>query len=548
MSRSEGTDRMPLAGQTTPPVRYALRGRIVTMDDADTVLDDGVLYLSGDTVTAVLPADAPPPEGFQAVAVLATGGTVYPGLIELHNHLPYDVLELWQVPKHYSNRSQWGGTPEYHRLVTGPMTALGQDPRLMPAVVRYVEAKALVNGTTTSQGIALFSNAGARRMYRGLVRNVEQTDDPLLPEAASRIADVEAADATRFLARLNQPHRLLLHLAEGTDAAARAHFQALQYQPGQWAITENLVGIHCTALTAEDFKVLADHGGSMVWSPLSNLLLYGQTADIAGAKRAGVRIGLGSDWSVSGSKGLLGELKAARLASGAAGGVFSDQELVAMATSGGAAILGWQQKLGSLQAGRYADLLVIAGTGGDPYTHLIDVQNGQISLVVIAGTPRYGTADLMQALVPVELLEAPGTTAPEDHRLNLHDDAADPVVAGLTLAEATTRLSTALADLPNHVPGAHVQERTDGAPQWRLALDEIQPTGAELRPRLPLPDDSGRPSGPVLPQLAAAHPDGLTALTLDRLTASHDEGFIQLLTAETNLSPAYRSALAALLG
>ena len=37
--------------------------------------------------------------------------------------------------------------------------------------------------------------------------------------------------------------------------------------------------------TAEDFQVLAGHGGSMVWSPLSNLLLYGQTADIAAARR-----------------------------------------------------------------------------------------------------------------------------------------------------------------------------------------------------------------------------------------------------------------------
>ena len=43
-------------------------------------------------------------------------------------------------------------------------------------------------------------------------------------------------------------------------------------------------------------------------------LLYGKTADIAAAKAAGVRLGIGSDWSPSGSKNLLGELKVARLA------------------------------------------------------------------------------------------------------------------------------------------------------------------------------------------------------------------------------------------
>lgn len=521
------------------------------MDPHDTVLDDCVLYIDRGVIAAVQPAAAPPPAGFEAVTPVATGGTVYPGLIELHNHLPYDVLQLWQVPKRYTNRSQWGGTAEYHRLVTGPMTALGEDPQLMPAVVRYVEAKALVNGTTTSQGIALFSNAGARRMYRGLIRNVEQTDDSSLPEAASRIADVEAVNATRFLARLHQPHRLLLHLAEGTDARARAHFQALEFQPGQWAITDNLVGIHCTALTADDLRILADHGGSMVWSPLSNLLLYGQTADIAAAKQAGVLVGLGSDWSVSGSKGLLGELKAARLASTVAGSVFTDHELVAMATRDAATILHWDQKLGSLQPGHYADLLTIAGTAGDPYGALIDARDSDITLVAIGGTPRYGTTQLMQAILPTAQLEEPGSTAPGDHLLNLHDDTTDPVVAGLTLAEATARLTAALTNLPSRTaPATHLRAGPTDTPTWQLALDEIRPTGAELRPRLPLRESPGRPSGPAVRAPATDQPDGLAALTalvLDALAATRDTDFIRALINESNLPEDYRNALAGLL-
>lgn len=47
------------------------------------------------------------------------------------------------------------------------------------------------------------------------------------------------------------------------------------------------MGIHCAALAPGAFQILAGHGGPMVWSPLSNLLLYGQTADIAAAKQAG---------------------------------------------------------------------------------------------------------------------------------------------------------------------------------------------------------------------------------------------------------------------
>ena len=105
----------------------------------------------------------------------------------------------------------------------------------------------------------------------------------------------------------------------------------------------------------------------MIWSPLSNLLLYGKTADVVAAKTEGVRIGIGSDWSPSGSKNLLGELKVARLVSASLGNVFSDREIVAMATTNAASILQWDRVLGSLEAGKRADLIVVDGTSGDAY-------------------------------------------------------------------------------------------------------------------------------------------------------------------------------------
>ena len=61
----------------------------------------------------------------------------------------------------------------------------------------------------------------------------------------------------------------------------------------------------------------------MVWSPFSNLLLYGGTADVARARQEGVLMALGPDWSPTGSKNLLAELKVARLVSEDAGGVFT---------------------------------------------------------------------------------------------------------------------------------------------------------------------------------------------------------------------------------
>ncbi|MFV8131586.1 amidohydrolase family protein [Streptomyces syringium] len=544
----------PLAGP-----RFAVRGRVVTMNGRHDVIDDGVVYINEGVIDKVAPAGAGPPEGHEHTTVTPSGGSIYPGLIELHNHLPYNVLPLWQVPENYPNRTEWGGArnPDYGRLVTGPMRVLGEDVALMPAVVRYVEAKALVNGTTTSQGIALFSNAGARRMYRGVVRNVEATDDPALPEAATRIADVEAANAGKFLARLNQGRRLLLHLAEGRDTDARDHFLALKLSDGDrddhWAITENLIGIHCTGLLAEDFPVLARHGGSMVWSPLSNLLLYGRTAEIAAARRAGVRLALGSDWTVSGSKGLLGELKAARLASAAAGGVFTDRDLVDMATRNPAVMLRWETALGSLRAGARADLIVVAGAGGDAYSTLIDARDSDLSLVVIAGHARYGTRALMDDLTPGGQLETGVRGLPAGRAVNLRQASADPVVGALTLAEAARLLTQALADLPGTADRARraPPEAREAGPRWRLALDEIEPTGAELRPRLPLLR-AGRsvPSGPVIGGAdadLAEGPAALPSLRLDGLTATKDATYRRTLGGEMNLPPGFAAALEELL-
>src|SRR5205085_9603830 len=127
------------------------------------------------------------------------------GLIALHNGLTYDLLNTWQVPKQDENRDQWSGasTPDYHRPVTGPMAALGSSPTVTAAVVRYVEMRCLLGGTTTSQGVTLATAAGIVKHFRGLVRNVESTGDPGLPPASTHIADVVAKDGEKFLEHIS---------------------------------------------------------------------------------------------------------------------------------------------------------------------------------------------------------------------------------------------------------------------------------------------------------------------------------------------------------
>jgi cytosine/adenosine deaminase-related metal-dependent hydrolase len=527
------------------------------------------VYIDQGCFVAVQDRAQPVPAGFGGVPVVETGGILFPGLIELHNHLSYNALPLWSVPKLFQHRDQWSTYKDYRPMISGPMTVIGESRNslgqaaLLPALVRYVECKCLLGGVTTSQGIMLASNAGVQRFYRGLIRNVEQTDDPTLAEAQGRIADVVAKDAKKFLTRLQKEDScFLLHLSEGvTDPSqplsiARKHFLALEIKKGEWALNDTFCGIHSAGLLPEDFAVLAQQQSSMVWSPLSNLLLYGGTARVDAARAAGVKIGLGSDWSPTGSKNLLGELKVAWLYSqNVLNGLFTARDLVAMATSDAARILKWKGLLGTIAAGARADLLVIDGSG-DPYDALIHAKETAIRLVMINGVARYGLPALMTLLSPDDQTAKVGG---QSRKLFLKQQTCDPDVATLSLSKATSQLGDALFNIATLAkqaekpkPAAAKKRALDATaqPVWSLALDEIQDRGEDLRPRLPFngPSDFTGPKRAAVKVTAAAPLLSviLKPIQLDPLTVADDPGFLDSIEHQRNLPAAVKSNLRAL--
>ena len=555
---------------TQPPIdplggpKMALAGRVVTMDPNDSVIEKGVVYVDAGVIVGVRDRRAPRPDGFEKTRIVDTRGTLFPGLIELHNHLCYNALPLWApIPQPFEYTGQWRSHPDYQRLVNGPMMVIGRTPSLLPSLVRYVEVKCLLSGVTTSQGIRLFSNGGVSTYYRGIVRNVEQTRDPALPDADARIPDVTASDALEFLADLEAakktPRCLLLHLAEGVTRtndetqSARRHFLALHVAPNLWAINEALAGIHASGLLPEDLRLYQGLGGSIVWSPLSNLLLYGATTDIRTARELGIKIGLGSDWSPTGSKNLLCELKVAWLYSQRfLDGLLSPRDLVAMATRTAAQILRWDAELGSLESGKRADLLVIAGTSGDSYEALVRATELSVRLVVINGFARYGTASLMRKLAPsYESLRL----RDQSRGLYLEQATTHPAVAPISLAAARDTLRDGLARIQDL---ARDLERRDQTPTreaaategvvWSLALDELHPTGLEIRPRLPYagPNDF---TGPSLAfrgaELEAGAPlsEILGPIDLDPLTVVEDPDYLKQLAAQPNVPSAIKDKL-----
>lgn len=95
---------------TAPSRRLGLRGRIVTMNAQDEVIDDGIVWIENQIV-AVQPTGAPPPPAFAGIQSVDTRGTLYPGFMDLHNHLAYNILSLWNVPATYTNRDKWKSEP-----------------------------------------------------------------------------------------------------------------------------------------------------------------------------------------------------------------------------------------------------------------------------------------------------------------------------------------------------------------------------------------------------------------------------------------------------
>ena len=521
--------------------RYVLEGRVVTMGPRG-VIPKGRIYLEGRLIKAVGSATDPVPPGFETAPRVGTGGTIYPGLIELHNHLSYNAMPLWEVPTRYSNNAQWRGGDDYSRKITKPSQVLGQSPGVLQALVRYVECRAMLGGATSTQGITLANASSLTRHFKGLVRNVESPGDPELAAANTNIANPEPNGADAYFLKLGkQKGAYLQHLSEGTDQTARGWFLRLKRPNGDWAVTSALSGIHSAALERADFDALVAAGASMVWSPLSNYLLYGETARLQAVKDSGILMAIGSDWAPSGTKNLLGELKVAWLASQATpdpngGPVFSPEEIVRMATINPAKILRWDRRLGSIEADRWADFVVVRGTSKDPYLNLIEARETSISLVMIDGIPRVGQPSLMSRFGPgTEQIKVGGAT----RVLNLTDPGGDPLVGAVTLTDATAALADGMARLP----------------ELAVALDNAAANGVFSGAA-----DAGGTEWRILPDFEeddlangwafAAEPYAfwVAKMTLDPITVADDPNHLRTLVAARNLPKFVKTGLPPLYG
>ena len=260
-----------------------LQGRVVTMNAEADVINEGNVLIRGGKIEAVWGDQIPANVDLTNVPIIDTNGTIYPGLIDSHNHMHYNHIPLWDFEVHtsskseeggYSNRNQWKNNPNYKRDISWMKTFVqgGSMWNMADEQMKYAEVMAVAGGVTAVQG-SPSSNTDAWDSM--LSRNIELYNfggDDIHTKVTTLESDyvgshIKTGNSSKDL------NAWYLHLSEGVDEVSRAEFDVLVQND---LLVGELVVVHGTALTATEFAMMGQVGADLAWSPLSNLLLYGE--------------------------------------------------------------------------------------------------------------------------------------------------------------------------------------------------------------------------------------------------------------------------------
>ena len=347
------------------------------------------------------------------------GNTVLsPGWVNIHEHQAFSYAfpdpALQPV---YHHREDWilGRNDMLALAVPEDMHYDPNEP-LTHALLSWVELRHLFAGTTTLGG------SGA---MHGLARNVGlgRRDDgadaaaypfaantevfPFSRNATAQFGSVCGIDGASTPQAINDVHPALAfapHVGEGrkSDCTASAEIDAyLDYVAEQQDSGRRFSAVHAVATGPEQFARFAALDVTLVWSPRSNLSLYGETIDLRESRRKGVRLALGTDWSPSGSFNMLEELSCAREVAEKLGESVDARELWLMATHHAAYAAGIESDVGQLEEGHYADLvLYLRAEGREAYASAVNATVDDVLFVWLDGKPVFAVSDVARQMDP----------------------------------------------------------------------------------------------------------------------------------------------------
>ena len=344
-----------------------------------------------------------------------TGSSVIsPGFINTHEHIAFSTLNPFKdTGERYDHRHDWRLGLRNHTELPAPVNGSVSD------ATAWGELRHLLSGTTSLVG---------GYMVPGLARNLDfmaglegsGTDGPdatwdLFPLDDStgilRDGDCNYGPNAMDSEDAGKVFRYMAHVAEGVDAEAATEFKCLSsetYDTTPLArgggvssdiIAPNVVLIQALGLSEADFDLVAARRAKIVWSPRSNVSLYGKTLNVSYLLEAGIKVALGTDWLPSGSATMGREAVCGRYVMEKSFGVELDSAtLWKMMTINAAEVVGFEQHLGSLDVGKAADIVIFGGDDkGDPFAQAIYAASEDIELVMRGGKVMLAADDLKTA-------------------------------------------------------------------------------------------------------------------------------------------------------
>lgn len=374
------------------PADWVIRAKyVVTMDGHNRMIEGGAVAIR-DTRIAGIGTQDDIARRFQAKHTLDKPDAILaPGMIDTHTHAPMSLfraiaddmrLEDWLnnfiFPAESKNVSpdfvRWGTRLACLEMVLAGITTY-TDMYYFEDIEAATAKQAGVRGVL-GQTIIGFPAPDHKSWQEALAATEKyiqqyQKDDLIVPAVAPHAIYTTPDDALvashQLAVKYNVP--LLIHLAETQkerdDALTKRNLSPTQVLEKLAVLDGRVVAAHCIWTTPEDIDILKQHGTGVAHCPSSNMKTASGVAHIADMLNKGVTVGLGTD-GFAGSNDTADLMLEMNIASKLQKVTTMDPtvlpaaQVFAMATIGGARVLGLEKEIGSLEEGKRADLITIS--------------------------------------------------------------------------------------------------------------------------------------------------------------------------------------------
>ena len=362
---------------------------IIPVDQPERVLEKHALAVKGGRIVGLLPAsEARRRYRAKSTEVLADHALI-PGLVNAHTHLAMSLLRGYaddQPLQAWLNNWIW---PAEGKFVSHDFVRAGTELALAESIAggttcfsdMYFFADATVDvvescGMRGQVGLVIidFPSAWARTPDEYFAKAEELSDRvaglPLVgatitPHSVYTVSPENLSRSGELARRCGLKMHIHLHenAAEVDGQVNKTGQRPLQTMKQLGLFDENLIAVHMTQLLQSEIEAVAEAGVSVVHCPESNLKLASGICPIQELHRAGVQLALGTDGAASNNDlDMLAETRTAALISkyfSSDAAAAKASTLLSMATIGGARTLGLDGEIGSLEAGKAADMVAV---------------------------------------------------------------------------------------------------------------------------------------------------------------------------------------------